>query len=360
MYGEDRMEEAHMSTRRHIRLAMVMVLLFSAVVFYGCMPEWLRTTVAPPDNNDPPRRGVFVPPALPVVQYTEVRQRVLWVLDHTGTYVVPFVLTVPRVEGMAREAVNRLVASPENARFMGQSGLKLPLPEGTTVRGLTIRDGLATVDLSEQFLQYNVAKEKLVVDSLVLTLTEFDNIERVQLHVGGRILARLPGGTAVREPLKRRDRLVNEENNKARSPTTVPVTLYFSSVSPDEYVYFVPVTRHIPKTNDMLLATVNELIRGPLAGTSLLRDMPSAAVVRSLRLNALGVAEVDFSREIYDYGQGIVAETALIGSLVLTLTEHEGVKGVRITVEGQVPRFRAGTDARRPVMRPVFVNPFIL
>jgi len=72
------------------------------------------------------------------------------------------------------------------------------------------------------------------------------------------------------------------------------------------------------------------------------------------------VAEVDFSREIYDQVRGATAETALMGSLVLSLTEHEGVRGVRVTVEGRPPRFGAGTDVTRPVLRPVFVNPFIL
>lgn len=349
-----------MSIRRCTRLGLVLVMLLAASVLLGCIPAWLRPTTTPPDSVEPPRRGVFVPRALPVLQQGEVRQRVLWVLDHTGKYVVPFVVMVPRMEGMARDAVSRLVDSPANAELMGESGLKLPLPAGTAVRGLTIRDGLATLDLNEAFLQYNVVSERLIVDALVLTLTEFDNVERVQLHVGGKRLARLPGGISVWQPLTRQGSLVNEENAAARSAATMPVTLYFSSASQDEYIYFVPVTRHIPKTGDLLLATVNELIRGPLAGTSLLRDVPAATKVRSLRVNAMGVAEIDFTRDIYDHVRGATAETALMGSLVLSLTEHEGVKGVRITVEGQAPRFRAGTDVTRPVLRPIFVNPFVL
>ncbi|MBS3986107.1 MAG: GerMN domain-containing protein [Selenomonadales bacterium] len=349
-----------MSIHRCTRWVLVLVLLLSVGVLLGCIPAWLRPTAAPPRNDEPKRQGVFVPRALPVLQQREVRQRVLWVLDHTGKYVVPFVVMVPRVEGMARDAVGRLIDNPTNVEHMGESGLKLPLPAGTAVRGLTIRDGQATLDLNEAFLQYNVGSERLIVDALVLTLTEFDNVERVQLQVGGKRLARLPGGTAVWQPLMRKDRLVNEENATARTAATVPLTLYFSSASQEEYVYFVPVTRHVPQTEDLLLATVNELIRGPLAGTSLLRDVPAATKVRSLRVNAMGVAEVDFSREIYDHVRGETAEVALMGSLVLSLTEHEGVKGVRVTVEGRAPRFNAGTDITRPILRPVFVNPFIL
>jgi germination protein M len=349
-----------MSIRRRTRWVLVLVLLLSVGVLLGCIPAWLRPTAAPPKNDEPERQGEFVPRALPVLQQGEVRQRALWVLDHTGKYVVPFMVMVPRVEGMARDAVGRLVDNPANVELMGESGLKLPLPAGTAVRGLTIRNGQATLDLNEAFLQYNVGSERLIVDALVLTLTEFDNIERVQLQIGGKRLARLPGGTPVWQPLLRKDRLVNEENAAARSAATVPLTLYFSSASQEEYVYFVPVTRHVPKPDDLLLATVNELIRGPLAGTSLLRDIPAAARVRSLRVNAMGVAEVDFSREIYDHVRGATAETALMGSLVLSLTEHEGVKGVRVTVEGRAPRFSTGTDLTRPILRPVFANPFIL
>ena len=60
------------------------------------------------------------------------------------------------------------------------------------------------------------------------------------------------------------------------------------------------------------------------------------------------------------YGGGTAAENAMLGSLVLSLTDIPGVKGVKITINGQTPMLPEGTDVSQPVTRPIFVNPFIL
>lgn len=350
-----------MSRHFHRLLALLLAVSLTASLLIGCLPNLLdmKTPEPAPDNSAQNRQGSFIPTSLPVLNSAQAHQRVLWVLDHTERYVVPFVLSVPKVEGVAREAVNRLVDSPLNRQSMGRLGLKLPLPQGTTIRGLTIRDGLAKLDLSNEFLRYNVAKEKLIVDAVVLTLTELSNVDRVQLMVGGKVLQNLPGGRAGGQPIKRSDIVVNPENPAAAANAS-RVTLYFSSMSPENYVYFVPVTRSIQKPDNQLAAVVNELIAGPTAESGLMRDVPAKAKLLSVRINALKVAEVDFTKEIYDYGKGQIAETALLGSLILTLTEQAGVEGVRLTVEGKAPKFPGGTDVSRPILRPVFVNPFIL
>ncbi|MBT9152635.1 MAG: hypothetical protein DDT35_00856 [Firmicutes bacterium] len=57
--------------------------------------------------------------------------------------------------------------------------------------------------------------------------------------------------------------------------------------------------------------------------------------VRGVRLNSLGIAEVDFTREIYAHGASATAETAVLGAVLHNLSELPGVQGVRFTVEGR-------------------------
>lgn len=351
-----------MNNRRTVRfLALVLLIAFSASGLVGCLPwPFSKSSKTAPTPGVQDRLGSFIPTSLPVLNAAQSHQRTLWLWDHTEKYVVPFVLSVPKVDGVAREAINRLISSTVNRQSVGSTGLKLPLPEGTTVRGLTIRDGLAKVDFSQEFLRYTTTKEKLVVDSVVLTLTEFPNVDQVQIMVGGKTIPKLPGGTDISKPIRRPDIKINPESETSASSQGTPVTLYFTAASPENYVYFVPVTRRIAATDNMLVAVVNELIAGPVEGSGLLRDVPATAKVKSARLSTMRIAELDFTNEIYGFGKGAIAETAMLGSIILTLTEQKDVTGVKLTVEGKTPSMPEGTDVSKPVLRPMFVNPFIL
>lgn len=81
--------------------------------------------------------------------------------------------------------------------------------------------------------------------------------------------------------------------------------------------------------------------------------------MRSVQLNGSTLV-VDFSDGLTGYGGGRTAEQAMIGSLLLTLTEIPGVDNVKITINGQVPNLPEGTDLSQPVSRPLLVNPFLI
>lgn len=78
----------------------------------------------------------------------------------------------------------------------------LPLPEGTQVRSLTVRDGLCQVDLSEEFLRNAPEEEQagLTVYALVNTLCALSGISQVQLLVEGESVEAY-GGVSTGAPL---------------------------------------------------------------------------------------------------------------------------------------------------------------
>jgi len=63
------------------------------------------------------------------------------------------------------------------------------LPESTKVRGIKVKDGLATVDFSRDVLQANVGSrgEHLGILSIVNTLAEFPDVEQVSFTVEGQL-----------------------------------------------------------------------------------------------------------------------------------------------------------------------------
>lgn len=90
---------------------------------------------------------------------------------------------VPFTEDGPRAAVNELISG--NPKTPGAARV---LPTGTSILGLKINDGLATVNFSKEVLNANVGSsgESLGIQSIVNTLTEFPNIKEVSFQVEGK------------------------------------------------------------------------------------------------------------------------------------------------------------------------------
>jgi len=97
-------------------------------------------------------------------------------------HLVREVHTLPKSEGVARVALNELITGTPVTE-----GAYKVLPADTKILGITIEDGLATVNFSKEVLYANVGSsvERPGIDSIVNTLTEFPTIERVAFTVEG-------------------------------------------------------------------------------------------------------------------------------------------------------------------------------
>ena len=78
-----------------------------------------------------------------------------------------------------RAAVEGLIAGPTG------DNLANPLPEGTKLLGINLKNDLAIVDFSKEFSSQNTVSEKAEKISLVNTLTEFTNVNKVKILIEG-------------------------------------------------------------------------------------------------------------------------------------------------------------------------------
>ncbi len=64
-------------------------------------------------------------------------------------------------------------------------GLSNTIPEGTVLRGISLKDKVATVDLSKEFDQVNGVAGIISRLSIVNTLTKISGVEKVRFHIEG-------------------------------------------------------------------------------------------------------------------------------------------------------------------------------
>jgi hypothetical protein len=106
--------------------------------------------------------------------------------------------------GIAKAAVLGLIAGTNNTI------LSSSIPEGTRLLSINLENGLCTVDFSRAFVENHPggsAGELMTLSSIVNTLTEFPEIERVQILVEGQIGETI-GNILLDEPLNRFEDLI--------------------------------------------------------------------------------------------------------------------------------------------------------
>jgi hypothetical protein len=103
---------------------------------------------------------------------------------------------IPATKGVATAAMNALLDGPGGAERSG--GLSTTIPDGTDLLGLSIKDGVATVDLSREFESGGGSASVLGrLAQVVYTLTQFPSVQSVLFRVEGRDLHALGGEGAV-------------------------------------------------------------------------------------------------------------------------------------------------------------------
>lgn len=95
------------------------------------------------------------------------------------------------------EVMTELLKGPET------DYLSRVIPEGTVLRGITLEYGVAYVDFSEELLQAEVGgeAEAILVDSIVKTLTQLEEVDSVQILVEGEIVETIAGHISIDKPL---------------------------------------------------------------------------------------------------------------------------------------------------------------
>lgn len=337
------------------RVFLAVLILSVAIFMAGCFNpvQTLKDFIGGGEElyQEEPGQKAELDAEEPPVEESNVRMRetVLYYKDDKG-YLVPLMREIKWEEGIARAALGKIIEGPEAREVTENVGLYPPIPAGTRILGLTIRDGLAKIDLSGEALNYQSAKEEeLMVKSIVYTLTEFNTVDRVQFMFDGKILDTLEFGTRVDQPMARGD------INLIGDPDGSKVTVYFYRTSDKGYQYFVPVTLGVGSAGDDMDVAMRCLLEGPPEGSYLQSDIPEDAKIKGMGIKN-GIVYLNFDEGIFDYrGDDRVAEN-IVKSIALTLKEYPSVVGVKFLVDGKPAVLPNGTKLESAVDVPVFTN----
>ena len=178
----------------------------------GPSDETPAPTVSPSPSGSPSASpsGPSAPPSAsppPSVPVETMVIRAYYVLDGDPGVegIVPTLRVVPKTTGVARAAMEALL---DGDKILGDySQLSTAIPDGTSLLGIAIKNGVATVDLSRQFESGGgSASATYRLGQVVYTLTQFSTVRAVLFQVEGRTVTTFgPEGIVLDGPQRRAD-----------------------------------------------------------------------------------------------------------------------------------------------------------
>ena len=183
-----------------------MILILIASLAAGCTNNPSQT---PSDLLEDPAKATPEKPLTNISQPLgqETMQVTTYYATNDAKYLVPEVHVIPKNDHPAQTAVELLLAGTKNTALVSV------IPADTKLRKIWVKNHIAYVDFNDKLIKSGTGgstTELLLVGSIVNTLTEFPNIEKVQILVEGKKIDTIWGHMETREPLGRSEKIIKK------------------------------------------------------------------------------------------------------------------------------------------------------
>lgn len=287
----------------------------------------------------------------------DTEQFVVYLQDQNG-YLAP--ISLPMAITAEEETAVKLLEIMVDGGVYSNSlpiDFRAMIPQGTEILNVQLNEetGLATVNFSESFVNYNAADERSIVEAITWTLTSLEGVNSVDIQVNGSRLDEMPvAAYPLEQPLTRSIGINIEFAEGVSYSNAAPVTLYFSADTMNNEQYYVPVTRMIERKESMEIAALEQLIAGPLDKKALIPVIMPNVEVAGLEIYD-GVVHIDLEDESYEPGWWVPSE--MLQAVILSVADNTGAASVQVRINGDINIFdENNVSYSQPVSKPQHVN----
>lgn len=278
----------------------------------------------------------------------------IYLIDKNG-HVAPTFLELPQTTTVAKQAIDYMVQGGPVSEILPNS-FQAVLPPGTSTSLNLKPDGTMVANFSKDFLNYDPKYETQILQAITWTLTQFNNVKRVQLEVNGKELTEMPKDkTPINgEGLTRADGINNDLGNVADVTGSQETTVYYLAQATSGKTYYVPVTERIGSSTDDLSSIVSSVINGPTQDTSLMSPFGADVNLVSAPVVKDGVVTLNFNDNLYTNAKMKTVNDQAVDVLALSLIGKDGINKVSIEVQGNTQMtLDSGKALTKPVSLPV-------
>lgn len=207
------------------------------------------------------------------------------------------------------------------------------IPVNTKLNKVDIKNKTAYLDFSKEFLNVSSGYGEKMIEAIVYSLTNLNDINSVVLSVCGSNLSSVPGtNNKLVMPLDRSFG-INKVYDLTSLKNTTKTTLYYLSKNSSGY-YYVPVTKVSNSNDEKIEIIIKELSSSPIYSSSLMSYLSADTVLKSYEFldNKL---ILDFNNAILSNSLSRDIEEEVTYAINLSIKDNYNVEKVFYNVDNK-------------------------
>lgn len=155
-----------------------------------------------------------------------------------------------------KEIIELLTITDNNDHI--RKGFNPIIPKGTKLLSVSVTDSNATLDFSRNFLDIEENLEEKLIEALVYSITEIENIASITIKVDHVLLQKLPHSLKKVPSIIDRTYKINKVYDIDSLNEVNSTTIYFPALN-SGYKYYIPVTKYENSNKDKIEIIIDEL-----------------------------------------------------------------------------------------------------
>ncbi len=201
----------------------------------------------------------------PSNESTSLTYRRVYTISEDNEYVVPLTVSYEKYDSVDEEIYHVLSILKEGSNLTKNEDYTYTLASNVKINSIDLDNRVVSIDFNEDFIAYPVAKERKILESLVWTLSCFDEVDGVILSVDGLVLEKMPvGNTPLPDVLTKEIGINYFLGDGFNLYDSVDVINYYEN----EKGMYIPVTRRV--SSDLSVSNLlNSMYNDVLSSTGL-------------------------------------------------------------------------------------------
>lgn len=191
-----------------------------------------------------------------------------------------------------KEIINTLKINSNNI----MDGFKQIIPTDTKILSIDLKDGLLKINFSKELLNVSKDNEEKLIECLVYSLTNLEDVKNIMIFIEGNSLLKLPQTNKDLPILLNRSIGINKEYSITSFKDTYLTNIYYVSKYNDNY-YYVPVSLISNNNKTKIEIIIDELKSSTTLKTNLISYLKSNVLLTNYEIRENEI-DLSFNNEL--------------------------------------------------------------
>lgn len=265
------------------------------------------------------------------LSYTDIKTSAVYVLDKNSyvSRIQTFVNNEETIEKI-KEIVSILTIKSKESEYL-PTNFYAVIPSNAKINSVSLDKGLLKLDFSKELLNTTKELERKMVEAIVYSLTELQEVDSILLFIDGEQLLELPYSKEKLPPILNKDFGINKVYDIDNIKNTTKTTIYYGSKA-DNFFYYVPVTYVENNPQEKVEIIIEKLKTSPLYESNLVSYLHANAEITNYEILEQEI-KLSFNEYLLDSVTKDIVLEEVKYTIFLSLRDTYNVNKVEFNVE---------------------------